>query len=145
MPPTGSIMEKECKVHGLTKFNTCKDGDGTRLRCGLCQTEAVTKRRRNLKLEAIEYKGGMCADCGYSSNPSVLEFHHTDPSEKEFAIGSGGITRSFEKVKIELDKCLLLCANCHREEHDRIESGQYTISPVGNKRFDMFFFAAINS
>lgn len=121
MPPTGIVMEKECKVHGLTKFNTCKDGDGTRLRCG------------------------MCADCGYSSNPSVLEFHHTNPNEKEFAIGAGGITRSFEKVKIELDKCLLLCANCHREEHDRIEAGQYTISPVGNKRFDMLFFAAVNS
>jgi formate-dependent nitrite reductase cytochrome c552 subunit len=49
-----------------------------------------------------------------------LEFHHLEPSEKDFGIGSKGHTRSFEKIKLELDKCNLLCANCHREEHSKL-------------------------
>lgn len=138
-------MQKECPKHGVTKFNKCADNGGVRYRCGQCQVEAVGNRRRTLKQMAIEYKGGACVDCGYCANPSALEFHHADPSEKEFALGGSGITRSFDKMKVELDKCLLLCANCHREEHDRIDSGQYSISPMGTARLDMFYIQSINT
>lgn len=55
--------------------------------------------------------------CGYSKCIAALDFHHTDPSKKDFGISSGGYTRSFEKIKDELDKCILVCANCHRELH----------------------------
>lgn len=80
---------------------------------------AVAKRRKKIKQLSIEYKGGKCYFCGYSKCQNALDFHHIDPSTKEFGIGSKGYTRSWEKVKEELNKCVLVCANCHRE----IEAG----------------------
>lgn len=138
-------MQKECPKHGLTKFNRCNDGGYIRHRCAKCQVEAVSSRRRDLKTMAVEYKGGACMDCGYCTEQGALEFHHVDPAEKEFAIGGAGKTRSFEKMKVELDKCLLLCANCHREEHARLDAGMYSISPMGPARIDMFYLLAVNS
>lgn len=81
--------------------------------------KAVMKRRKKVKALAIEYKGGSCHVCHYSKCVEALEFHHIDPSVKSFSIGAKGYTRSWESVRNELDKCVLLCANCHRE----IESG----------------------
>jgi len=81
--------------------------------------KAVAKRRKKLKILGVEYKGGRCQVCKYSKCIDALEFHHIDSSKKEFGIGDKGYTRSWDKVRKELDKCVLLCANCHRE----IESG----------------------
>ena len=64
---------------------------------------------------AIQYKGGKCQQCGYCKYQGALELHHLVKTEKSFGIGDKGYTRSWEKVKAELDKCILLCANCHRE------------------------------
>lgn len=120
------VMDSQvCSIHGLTKYNKCFDKnslDNARWRCGKCQTESVTKRRREIKVLAVNYKGGNCNECGYSRSIAALEFHHRDPAEKDFAIGGKGLTRSFESLKVELDKCDLLCANCHREEHARQDS-----------------------
>lgn len=71
------------------------------------------------KIKAIEYKGGKCAMCGYNKCTSALEFHHLDPSIKEYNKDSRGLNRrrSFDNSKNELDKCILVCANCHREIH----------------------------
>ena len=69
---------------------------------------------------AITYKGGKCQCCGYNRCLGALEFHHIDPSSKDFGISSKGYTRSWDKVKSELDKCVLVCANCHREIHEGI-------------------------
>lgn len=66
---------------------------------------------------AIDYKGGRCEKCGYSSCIDALEFHHRDSLGKDFSISEKGYTRSWAKVREELDKCILLCANCHREIH----------------------------
>jgi 5-methylcytosine-specific restriction endonuclease McrA len=76
---------------------------------------AVAKRRRKVKTMAINYKGGKCQICGYVKFQGALDLHHIDPKTKLFAISDKGYTRSWEKVKAELDKCILLCANCHRE------------------------------
>lgn len=76
---------------------------------------AVAKRRRKIKSMAIEYKRGKCKICAYSKCQGALDLHHLNPKEKEFGIGEKGYTRSWEKVKLELDKCILVCANCHRE------------------------------
>jgi len=75
----------------------------------------VAKRRRKVKAMSIEYKGGKCQICDYNRYQGALELHHINKSEKSFGIGDKGYTRSWEKVKAELDKCVLLCANCHRE------------------------------
>ncbi|OGC91777.1 hypothetical protein A3D85_02130 [Candidatus Amesbacteria bacterium RIFCSPHIGHO2_02_FULL_47_9] len=75
--------------------------------------QAVAKRRRKVKEMAIEYKGGKCQICGYSKCVRALELHHV--GKKSFGIGDKGYTRSWEKIKDEISKCILLCANCHRE------------------------------
>jgi len=69
------------------------------------------------KLEAIKYKGGKCLRCGYNQCYAALEFHHRDKNQKEFS-WSKMRNRAWHKVLKELDKCDLLCANCHREEHN---------------------------
>lgn len=79
--------------------------------------KAVSKRRKRLKEMALEYKGGKCIACGYDRCASALDFHHIDASGKEFGVSLDGLTRSWERIKAELDKCVLLCANCHREIH----------------------------
>ena len=113
---------KECKIHGMTYFFSYKEGKKNRLRCAKCVTVGVQKRRKKLKQMALEYKGGQCIKCGYNKSIRALVFHHTDPKEKDFGIGANGITYSWKRVKQELDKCDLLCSNCHAEEHDYLES-----------------------
>jgi len=114
-------ITKTCTKHGEALFSVNSDG---KARCRKCTVDAVDKRRRVLKLKAIEYKGGKCQGegCGYFKCPDALEFHHLDPKEKDFSISNTGVTRSWDKIKIELDKCLLLCANCHREAHFNLRS-----------------------
>jgi len=75
---------------------------------------AVAKRRRKVKTLAIEYKGGQCQVCGYNKHQGALDLHHVSGSKK-FGIADKGYTRSWKKIKAELDKCILVCANCHRE------------------------------
>lgn len=105
---------RECKKHGTTIHVLDKLGNW---RCRKCRVEAVQKRRTLIKNKAIQYKGGKCSICGYNKYVGALEFHHLNPNKKDFGIGQKGCTRSWEKVKEELDKCILVCANCHREIH----------------------------
>jgi len=81
--------------------------------------KAVAKRRRKIKTLAIQYKGGKCQICGYDRHQGALDLHHINQADKKFGIGDKGYTRSWKIVKVELDKCILVCANCHRE----IEAG----------------------
>lgn len=104
--------EQLCKTHGVTSYVLGSNG---RYRCRKCRSAAVSKRRRVIKTKAVEYKGGRCQRCGYDKCIAALDFHHLHG--KDFTISSDGKTFSWEKVKIELDKCVLLCANCHREVH----------------------------
>ena len=81
--------------------------------------KAVAKRRRKIKLLSIQYKGGKCQVCWYNKYVGALDLHHINGHQKSFGIADKGYTRSWEIVKKELDKCILVCANCHRE----IEAG----------------------
>lgn len=96
-----------------------------RWRCKKCRSEAVQKRRNKVKLMSIEYKGGKCEICGYDKCIDALEFHHLNSYKKDFGIVEKGYTRSFDKVKEELDKCILVCANCHREIHHKDKKKKY--------------------
>lgn len=78
---------------------------------------AVAKRRKRLKEMIVEYKGGKCVICGYNKHVGAFDLHHLDESKKEFGLSTRGLTRSWEKLKAEADKCILVCANCHREIH----------------------------
>jgi 5-methylcytosine-specific restriction endonuclease McrA len=82
--------------------------------------KAVSSRRRKLRNEAIKILGGRCKLCGYNKSPRALSFHHLDPKTKSFGISMKGLTRSWDKIQKELKKCILLCANCHAEVHDKI-------------------------
>lgn len=82
--------------------------------------KAVADRRRRMRLQAIEYGGDQCQICGYKKCLRSLSFHHKDPSQKDFGLSARGLTRSWEKTKKELDKCILVCANCHMEIHEGI-------------------------
>jgi len=79
--------------------------------------KAVSMRRKRLKRMAREYKGGKCMICGYDRCLDALDFHHRDPSKKDFGLSAHGITHSWEKIQKEIQKCVLICANCHREVH----------------------------
>jgi predicted HNH restriction endonuclease len=93
--------------------------DPRRKRCGSCNTKI--RRIRN-KARAIEYLGGACTVCGYDKHPSALQFHHRDPTTKSFTIGNVA-NRAWKIIEAELDKCDLICANCHAILHsDRTEA-----------------------
>jgi hypothetical protein len=66
----------------------------------------------------VEYKGGNCQVCGYSAVLRALTFHHVDPQTKDFDFGGGCHHRSWETIKNELDKTVLLCIRCHVEVED---------------------------
>jgi 5-methylcytosine-specific restriction endonuclease McrA len=91
---------------------------------------AVYIRRKKIRTKAVEHKGGCCKECGYSKCIDALEFHHIDPDQKDFTISSKGYTRSWEKVKSELDKCIILCANCHRELHAKLAASNRNVRVI---------------
>lgn len=108
-------MKRKCEKHPDARINDYN-------RCTACATEAVVRCRINAKKKAVQYKGGKCELCGYDKCLAALDFHHKNPEEKEFGIATKGMTRSWEKLKKELDKCIMLCSNCHRELHSREEN-----------------------
>lgn len=82
--------------------------------------DAVSRKRKNLKRDLVEYKGGKCEKCGYNKCVAAMDFHHINPKEKDFALSRNGHTKSWEKLRQEADKCLLVCSNCHREIHEEL-------------------------
>ena len=121
---------KNCEKHGECQHSIDKNG---RIKCSKCASEAVQRRRDKLKIMSVEYKGGKCSMCGYNKCIEALDFHHLDSSEKDFGISAKGYTRSWEIVKQELDKCVLLCANCHRELHSKEKDLVWTINDETQK------------
>jgi hypothetical protein len=103
---------KKCKHHGNSEY--ILEGRNY-YRCKKCRSQHVSNRRKNIKLQLVEYFGGQCKICGYKKCIGALEFHHKNPKEKKFHLGCRGLTRSFEKTLEEAKKCILVCANCHRE------------------------------
>lgn len=77
----------------------------------------IARHRCRIKAKAIAYSGGACLKCGYNRCAAAIEFHHLDPTVKESRISSGK-TLSWLKLKPEIDKTIMICANCHRELHD---------------------------
>ena len=74
------------------------------------------KRRRN-KTAALQYKHNKCSICSYDKCWRALEFHHVDPPKKKFSI-SQGLEKDWTLLRKEIDKCILICKNCHTEAHN---------------------------
>lgn len=118
--PAPRELERPCRTHGFTTFVYSNAHGG--YRCKRCRSAAVSARRRRVKLVLVEEAGGCCSLCGYDRSPAALQFHHLDPEQKAFGLGSNGVTRSLARSRVEALKCVLLCANCHAE----VESGVAT-------------------
>lgn len=84
--------------------------------CKVCLNKAQVVKLQNKKKLIVEYLGGKCVDCDLVDHPCVYDCHHLEDDKKDFGIAQK-ITRSFEKLRPELNKCVLLCANCHRKRH----------------------------
>lgn len=76
------------------------------------------ERRRGNKIIFLEQFESKCSLCGYNKNTAALEFHHLDPKKKDFSLSSMDFSWSIERLRSEIDKCILVCANCHREIHN---------------------------
>jgi len=94
------------------------------------QVKAFRKRRKKYIVDSL---GGACGICGYDKCSAAFDIHHIDESEKSFDI-SGKMSKKWSELVAELRKCVLLCANCHRELHHGIAS-----LPLNIKRFDESF------
>ena len=94
----------------------CKHCGKSTKRGNQCNTCVSKIRRFKTKKKAVDYKGGKCVRCGYDKHLAALEFHHTNPDEKDFNFGDIK-NKKWDTIKDELDKCILLCSNCHRIEH----------------------------
>ena len=79
----------------------------------------VKSFRKKNKLRAVNKMGGKCNICGYNKCLTALEFHHLDPTKKDFT-PSKNMNMSWDKIEKELEKCILVCSNCHREIHEGI-------------------------
>jgi len=110
----------ECRRHGRTEF--ILEGRGY-YRCKRCRAAGVAKRRRVIKRKLVEEAGGRCIICGYSRWLGALQFHHVEPGSKEFHLAHRGHSRAIAKSRAEMQKCVLLCANCHAE----VEGGFATL------------------
>lgn len=103
---------------------------------------AQNKRGISRKLELIDYKGGRCEICGYCKNISALDFHHIDPTTKEFQLDIRHLSNTnIDKLKNEVDKCSLLCANCHREIHhpnNTIENCKLLLNNTNSNNIKVF-------
>jgi hypothetical protein len=99
-----------CKEHGFTEFYQ----NGRTKYCIKCRNEKRKAKRNELKRRAVEALGGKCQCCGYNKCLAALEFHHLDPKIKDFELSQRD---SWDKIEVELKKCVLLCSNCHKEAH----------------------------
>jgi len=98
-----------------------------RWKCKLCDRDYQIIFLKNLKKKCLDYKGGKCERCKYDKCVRSMHFHHVDPSLKEFSISDRNPntnkngTKKWDSVKKELDKCILLCSNCHYEVHEELD------------------------
>jgi len=118
---TRKIDDESRKVGNVIACRECKKEFVYKGKGNKCQSCWSNKRRFDLKKKCIEYKGGKCNRCGFDKCSRALTFHHIDQDKKEFGI-SGSHCQSWEVLQNELDKCTLLCMNCHMELHDELDN-----------------------
>ena len=92
------------------------------------QQNQLKDKRQHLVLEEMQRRGGKCAKCGFS-DIRALDWHHLDPNDKVNSVSEMIRNRvSMDKLQAEVDKCELICANCHRIEEQRL--GNWTKNKI---------------
>ena len=84
------------------------------------KSSTIIALRQAMKKQAVKLKGGKCERCGYDKSLYALSFHHKNQEEKSFGLSANGNVKSWNEYLKEVEKCELLCANCHAEEHERL-------------------------
>ncbi len=113
---------KECgnchKIKPISEFHYQKDRKRGYFYCKICANKLTIERLKRNKIEAVMLKGGKCEVCEYNKCIDALEFHHTNQDEKDIYFRN---MRSWGKARRlkELEKCILVCSNCHREIHSK--------------------------
>ena len=110
-----NILCVKCKVNKPSKefYSRPKRNYKFQSYCRSCHNKYCMIRWKARKIKAIEYKGGKCEDCEKEFPPYIYDFHHLDPKIKEMTWTKMRL-RSWKNIQKELDKCVLLCSNCHR-------------------------------
>lgn len=120
LPPTKVCRICECELN-IDRFGIYKEGNKWRVfsYCKVCDAARTKQFYLEFKKKAVAYKGGKCERCSYNKCLKALDFHHIEKTNKSQGVATFRV-RDWELLKKELDKCQLLCANCHREEHCEI-------------------------
>ncbi len=126
----GAPTRRRKKINGVVKRQCSKCNEylddshfpkKTGLICKSCRPNNnlyIRLRKIELKLLAVQYLGSKCKSCKNIFPICAYGFHHRDPSEKDFEIAKAGYIWT-DKMQRELDKCDLLCHNCHSIEHSK--------------------------
>lgn len=131
-------MKKICSKCNAEKessefYQTKSKGTGQAY-CKICFNKYVSQRWINKKIKAIKYLGSKCNDCpiSFPEYPYVVfDFHHLDPTQKDFDWHQLRLRSETIFIK-ELNKCILLCSNCHRVRHHNLFVPLTGIEPVSN-------------
>lgn len=111
----------KCKTtKDLADFYPRKERSNPYSYCKSCAITIAFTKTQQFKLKCLEYKGSSCSRCGYNKYIGALEFHHVDPTQKDFGIGQISLRKFNDAIKKELDKCIVLCSNCHKEVHNEL-------------------------
>lgn len=112
-----AIYECECGTSGQENFYK-----SAKYQCKACWNKRTTKTGQDKVNQLKAERGGCCSKCGYDRCADALEFHHIDPTQKEFHLGDRrGL--GLDKLRAEMDKCILVCRNCHTEIHSAMKTG----------------------
>ena len=126
------MPEKECLICNQ-KFRPKTPSANLRQCCYDCMPDGVQLHRTDFLNKLREKRGGKCVRCGYDTYLGALEFHHLDPSKKDFTLGNADF-RLKEAVE-EINKCILICSNCHRELH----AGYWEIEDLNLEERDSWY------
>ncbi len=112
------ICTKCKKELSIDEFQIRKDNGRPKSWCRKCICSNIKNIQANKRKRAKDLFGNKCSKCGYNRCIEALEFHHIDSVNKEFTLSKMFQNKSWNLIEKELAKCILLCANCHREVHN---------------------------
>lgn len=115
--PKEKLCNRCKKIKNSDEFYRRRVGADLSPYCKVCTNRQTIDRQREFKRKCVEYKGGKCQICGYNKCNGALEFHHISSSLKEFQVSKNGLKKFDDSIKCEIDKCMILCSNCHKELH----------------------------
>ena len=111
------LHNKSCLICGKD-FTPKPPAANNRQCCYNCMPDGVQLTRGMFLAKIKEHLGGRCIKCGYDKCLKALEFHHLDPSKKDFTISNDHF--KLKEAVEEVKKCILICSNCHKELHDNL-------------------------